>query len=128
MDAPRSSRIVLSAVDTTSVSSAAISEPSPASTTVHVRTDLEFMQVQTPPAGRIDRLVSGGYVVLTGDGSPAADGRHPRPRARGRRGGVPGTHRPPPARAPTPLLPNPWVRSGCRGPASGDALGSLART
>ena len=52
-EAPRSVRIVLSAVETTSVSSATISDDTEARTRIHLC--LEVMYVQTRRPARIDR-------------------------------------------------------------------------
>jgi hypothetical protein len=46
---------VFNAVDTTRVSRAAISDPTPVSTTAHVRKDFELIPVETPTATGSDR-------------------------------------------------------------------------
>src|ERR671914_2398392 len=62
IDAPRSSRIVVRAVDTTRVSSATISEATEVSARIQPFVDLLFMWGQTAAAAETDRLLGGELV------------------------------------------------------------------
>src|SRR6266542_2567286 len=137
IEARRSSRIVLSAVDTTSVSSATMNEATDARTRTHRWVAFAVMVVETPPPPGTDRPITLGrawchYLRCTREEEalrgPRSDRAHPQPRTRGRRGGVPRDHGPIPPRAAGSLLPDPRLDAGRRGCAPGDPVGGLART